>query len=333
MTMPAAQLVTPLILHAIKYFDAAARNRSFTRAAEELHVTQGAVSQQIRGLEEQVGARLFTRLPRGLALTQAGDRLYRVVGKILHDLEAELQAIAPHASEKTLVIRSSPSFSMMWLMPRLNNFSRLHPDIEIRLLGELFGMSASRMNVEAIDVLVLYDRPAEHSGQKVTPLMNEYLLPVASREYLGAHPPIDKAADFRRLTLLHDDSPWEGAPSFAEWGEWLQVATQDDSDAVENFVRHGHQYNLSQLAINAALLGQGVAMARTSLILDHLAREQLLPAVPICVRASAQYSLVFNTGSGKNRAMQIFRDWIVDECRQFEIERDSFLAGIARLVP
>jgi LysR family transcriptional regulator, glycine cleavage system transcriptional activator len=330
--MPPARLVTPLILHAIKYFDAAARNRSFTRAAEELHVTQGAVSQQIRGLEEQIGAKLFTRLPRGLTLTQDGERFYRVVSKTLQELETELAAMAPQASERTLVIRSSPSFSMMWLMPRLNGFSRMHPDIEIRLLGELFGMSAARMDIEAIDVLVLYDQLTARSEQKVTPLMKEYLLPVANEDYLGRHAPIAEAADFRSRTLLHDDSPWEGAPSFAEWEEWLRAATQTDSDEIGNIVRHGHQYNLSQLAVNAAMLGQGVAMARTSLILEHLERGQLRPAVPLCVQASAQYSLVFNSNNGKNRAMQIFRDWIVEQCRQFESERDAFLSTIARLV-
>lgn len=329
--MPAARMVTPLILHAIKYFDAAARNNSFTRAAEELHVTQGAVSQQIRGLEEQIGTKLFTRLARGLTLTTAGERLYRTVSKLLQELDTELQAIHPNASDKTLAIRSSPSFSMTWLMPRLNSFSRLHPEIEIRLLGEMFGMSASRMDMESIDVLVLYGKLTERTDQIVVPLMTEYLLPVVNGDYMTRHPPITQASDFSEHALLHDDSPWEGAPSFAEWGEWLRVATQDNSDKVENFVRHGHQYNLSQLAINAALQGQGVAMARTSLILEHLTREQLIPAVPICVRASAQYGLVLNANSEKKWSIQIFRDWIVEECRQFEAEREALLSHISRL--
>lgn len=330
--MPSSHPVTPLLLHAIKYFDAAARTLSFTRAAEELHVTQGAVSQQIRGMEEQIGVRLFNRLPRALSLTQEGERLHRVVRRLLQELDAELHAIQPGASDQTLVIRSSPSFSMMWLMPRLNSFGRLHPEIEIRLRGELFGMSATRMNAEAIDVLVLYDQFAGKDERNITPLMGEYLLPVASPAYLAQHPPVLQASDFRQLVLLHDDSPWEGAPSFAEWGEWLRLATQSDADEVENFGRHGHQYNLSQLAMNAAVLGQGVAMARTSMILEELGQYQLAPAVPLCVRASARYGLVFKQSGAKHRAMQIFRDWIVEECRQFEIERDAFLAGIARLV-
>ena len=330
--MAATSQVTPLLLHAMKYFDAAARNRSFTRAAEELHVTQGAVSQQIRGLEEQIGVRLFNRLPRALSLTQEGERLYRVVRKVLQDLETELQAIQPSASDKTLVIRSSPSFSMMWLMPRLSSFSRLHPEIEIRLRGELFGMSATRMIVEAIDVLILYDQFSQRNDQNVTPLMAEYLLPVASSDYLTRHAPIRQASDFKDHVLLHDDSPWEGAPPFAEWGEWLRAATQDDTDEVESFGRHGHQYNISQLAMNAALLGQGVAMARASLVVEELGRKQLSPAVPLSVRASARYGLVFNQNSGKNRAMQVFQDWLVEECRKFEAERDQFLATLVRVV-
>lgn len=330
--MPPSQLVTPLVLHAIKYFEAAARNLSFTRAAEELHVTQGAVSQQIRGLEEQVGARLFKRLPRGLALTQEGERLHRAVHKALQDLETELHAIRPGSSSKTLVIRSSPSFSMTWLMPRLSDFSRQYPEIEIRLRGELFGMSTSRMNAEAIDLLVLYGQPSERSDPHVLPLMSEYVLPVASPHYLDTHDAIRQASDFARHVLLHDDAPWEGAPSFAEWGEWLRGATQSDADEVAGYGRHGHQYNLSHLAINAALLGQGVAMARASLIVDELGRQQLLPAVPVCVRASAQYSLVLNTNPGNRNAIQVFKDWIVEQCRRFELERAALLGGMTKLV-
>lgn len=330
--MPQAQLVTPLVLHAIKYFDAAARSRSFTRAAEELHVTQGAVSQQIRGLEEQVGAKLFNRLPRGLSLTQEGERLHRVVHKLLQDLEAELHAMQPGAPNKTLGIRSSPSFSMMWLMPRLNDFSRLHPEIGIRLRGELFGMSTSRMNAEAIDVLVLYGQPSARGDQQVISLMSEYLLPVASSDYLEQRPPIRQASDFADHTLLHDDAPWEGAPSFAEWAEWLRVATQSNDDAVENFGRRGHQYNLSHLAINAALLGQGVAMARASLIVEELGRNQLVPAVSLCVKASARYSLVLNQNVGNKGAIEVFRAWIVEACRAFEVERDLLLGKLGRLV-
>lgn len=330
--MSATNPVTPMLLHAIRYFDAAARNLSFTRAAEELHVTQGAVSQQIRALEEQIGVRLFVRLPRALSLTQEGERLSRVVRKILRDLEAELHAIQPDTSDQTIVIRSSPSFSMMWLMPRLSGFSRRHPEIGIRMRAELFGMSASRMNAEAVDVLVLYDQVPFRHTHEVTPLMAEYLLPVASAGYLAHHRPIDAASDFRDLGLLHDDSPWEGAPPFAEWAEWLRSVTQDDSDEVENFGRHGHQYNISQFAINAAASGEGIAMARTSLILDELASGQLVPAVALCVRASAQYGLVFNQRRGKQRALQLFREWIVDECEKFEVERDRLLATIARIV-
>lgn len=328
--MPPNQLITPLLLHSIKYFDAAARNRSFTRAAEELHVTQGAVSQQIKGLEEQIGIRLFNRMPRGLMLTQEGERLYRAVHKALRDLESELHAIRPSESDKTLVIRSSPSFSMMWLMPRLSSFSRLHPEIEIRLRGELFGMSASRMTAEAVDVLILYDQFPLRSEQKNILLMTEYLLPVASRDYLSRHSPIAQVSDFKDIALLHDDAPWEGAGSFAEWGEWLCAVAQSDTDEVKNFGRHGHQYNLTQLAINAALQGQGVAMARVSLIIEELERQQLLPAMPLCVASSARYSLILNPTIGKNRSIEVFTDWIVEECRKFEIERDLLLAEFTK---
>ncbi len=327
--MPPVSLLTPLVLHAMKYFDAAARHRSFTRAAEELCVTQGAVSQQIKGLEQQVGVALFKRLPRGLALSAEGERLHRVVAKLLRELESELQAIQPSAPDTTLVMRSSPSFSMMWLMPRLGGFSRLHPDIELRLRGELFGMSTARMLAEAIDVLVVYGQPPERGDQLVTPLMDEYLLPVAAPAYLAREPALRRAADFAGLRLLHDDSPWEAAPAFAEWREWLRAAAGHAEPDIEQVGCHGHQYNLSHFAINAALLGQGVAMARVSLVLDELGRGQLAAALPFASRASAGYWLVTRATAAQKGNLKLFRDWIVAECRTFQAERDAFLRSLA----
>lgn len=330
--MARTQLLTPLVLHAVKYFDAAARNLSFTKAAAELHVTQGAVSQQIRGLEEQVGVSLFTRLPRGLLLTREGESLHKAVHRALRELETELQAIQPEAATKHFFLRSSPSFSMMWLMPRLNSFSRLYPDIEIRLRGELFGMSAARMSAESIDALVLYGQGAEKPKHHVLPLMSEYLLPVATKDYLEKHPAITDASCFLRHTLLHDDAPWEGAPSFAEWGEWVRKATLSESDEVEKFGHHGHQYNLSQLAINAALLGQGIAIARVSLILEELKSGHLVPVVPVSVRSTADYCFVINESKRSSRSLEVFMGWISAECDAFAAARDEFLSNISTLV-
>lgn len=330
--MPPAQMVTPLVLHAMKYFDAAARHRSFTRAAEELHVTQGAVSQQIKGLEEQLGLRLFSRLPRGLALTQEGERLYRVVHKALRELEAELHALRPGVARRTLVLRSSPSFSMMWLMPRLNQFSRQYPEVEIRLRGELFGMSSARMHAESVDALVLYGERPERGTPLVTDLLSEFLLPVINPDYAARHPPLTQAADFAEHTLLHDDAPWEGAPAFAEWEEWLGAVARHRGAVPAGVGRRGHQYNLAHLTINAAQLGQGVAMARSSLVCEELARGQLLPALPFRSLSPARYWLVLNPDTVNQTAMQVFRDWIVNECQQFEREREALLAPVAAIV-
>ncbi|HYD58812.1 MAG TPA: LysR family transcriptional regulator [Noviherbaspirillum sp.] len=330
--MARTQLLTPLVMHAIKYFDAAARHLNFTKAAEELHVTQGAVSQQIRGLEEQVGVPLFKRLPRGLLLTREGERLHKAVHRALRELEAELQAIQPEAATKSIFVRSSPSFSMMWLMPRLNSFSRLYPDIEIRLRGELFGISSARMNMESIDALILYGQETERPNGDVFPLMSEYVLPVATKEYLERHTPAVDASCFSSHTLLHDDAPWEGASSFAEWKEWVRKATLSNDDTVEKFGEHGHQYNLSQLAVNAALLGQGIAIARASLIMEELKSGQLVPAVPISVKSSASYCFVMNPSKRSSRSTKVFMDWISAECSAFAEERDRLLSAMSTLV-
>ncbi|MES2742219.1 MAG: LysR substrate-binding domain-containing protein [Pseudomonadota bacterium] len=329
--MPQSPLLTPLVLHAMTYFDAAACHRSFTRAAEQLGVTQGAVSQQIKALEEQVGVRLFKRLPRGLALSVEGERLHRVVARLLRELETELQAIQPSVPGTALVVRSSPSFSMMWLMPRLGGFSRRHPDIDLRLRGELFGMGTAREPAGATDVLVVYGPPPARGDRLVTPLMDEYLLPVASQAYLAGQAAITGPADFAAHRLLHDDSPWEGAAPFTEWGDWLRAAGGRDDPDIGRVVCHGDQYQLSQFAINAALLGRGVAMARVSLVLEELARGQLSPALPGASRASAGYWLVMHAAAAQHSSARVFRDWIVDACRAFQAERDAVLRSLSSL--
>jgi DNA-binding transcriptional LysR family regulator len=226
------------------------------------------------------------------------------------------------------VIRSSPSFCLNWIMPRLGSFSRQHPETELRLRGELFGMSAARMHAEAIDVIVLYGKMPDQTDQLVIPLMAEYLVPVATPAYLQQHAPLSAPADVAAHTLLHDDSPWEEAPPFAEWCEWLRVAGQG-SPAAEEAGRHGHQYNLSHLAINGALLGQGLAMARASLVHEELGRGVLTAALPLAVRSVAGYWLVMSQSAARKASAQVFKEWIVTECRSFEAQRTALLAGLS----
>lgn len=327
------QRLTPAILHALKYFDAAARHLSFTKAADELCVTQGAISQQIRGLEDQIGVKLFQRLAKGIALSYEGERLYKVVKQILAELETEMQAIQPQSPDRHLIIRSSPSFCMMWLMPRLSRFSRLYPNLEIRLKGEMFGMPVAKMNAEAIDALIVYGRLAPEDGLDTVLLMSEFLLPVASPAYIEIARPIRELTDFVDHTLLHDDSPWEGAPPYAEWEEWVRGVAEGRRGKVEKLGKRGNLYNLAQLATNAALLGQGVSIARTSLILDELEKGQLVPVYPVCVKSASTYFLVLNPGTAGRESIETFKGWLQEECHEFEKRRNSILAAIARVNP
>ena len=327
--MPRSHRLTPAILHALKYFDAAARHLSFTRAADELHVTQGAISQQIRGLEDQIGVKLFQRLAKGISLSYEGERLHKVVKQILAELEAEIQAIQPQSPNRHLIIRSSPSFCMMWLMPRLNRFSRLYPNVEIRLKGEMFGMPVAQMNAEAIDALVVYGRPGNDEGLEAVPLMAEFLLPVASPAYIEKNGAITELTDFVDHTLLHDDSPWEGAPPYAEWEEWVRGVTDGKRGKVEKLGKRGNLYNLAQLATNAALLGQGVSIARTSLVLEELESAQLMPVYPVCVKSASAYFLMLNPGTMGRESIETFKEWLHEECAEFEKRRNAVLQKIA----
>lgn len=325
--------LTPAILHALKYFDAAARHLSFTRAADELHVTQGAISQQIRGLEDQIGVKLFQRLAKGIALSYEGERLHKVVKQLLTDLETEIQAIQPQSPNRHLIIRSSPSFCMMWLMPRLNRFSRMYPNVEIRLKGEMFGMPVAQMNAEAIDALIVYGRPGNDEGVEAVPLMSEFLLPVASPAYIEKNGQITDLADFVDHTLLHDDSPWEGAPPYAEWEEWVRGVSGGKRGKVEKCGKRGNLYNLAQLATNAALLGQGVSIARTSLILDELETSQLMPVYPAYVQSASTYCLLLNPGTMGRESIETFKEWLHEECQESDRRRQAILQKIAKPNP
>jgi LysR family transcriptional regulator, glycine cleavage system transcriptional activator len=288
-------------LASLRFFEAAARLLSFKQAALELHVTQGAVSQQIRHLEESLGCKLFYRLPRQLTLTEQGMRFAAVVERALNDIEDEAKALTAACSIAEIRVRAGPSFALRWLVPRLGDFYAQHSTIKLFIAAAYGYFDPARrefdLAIEMIDGVV----PAMHSEV----LMEEYLIPVCSPEYLAQHVFLKGPTDLARCTLLHDGHAWAGAGGDAEWRHWLQ-----ESGAVDVDSKQGQFFSLANLSIEAALTHQGVALGRDSLIKELLEAGQLVAPIDRWIKSRMKYCLVYPRALSDRPGMQAVIRWL-----------------------
>lgn len=308
----------------LRCFEAAARAQSFTQAASELCLTQGAISQQVRELEERLGMPLFRRLPRQLVLTEEGEQLRDAVTPAFDDLELALVRLQDPRAEGPLALSCYSSFALLWLMPRIGAFYREHPLIDLRVSAEFHALEMATVLNEGIDAAIRYD-PGEYRDLEATPLLDEYLLPVASPAFVRAHPRLRGPADLDGSMLLHDAIAWPGIEPEAEWRCWLSAVGVDVSG-----MAHGRRFNLSQLAVAAALDAQGVAMGRIALVLEHLHSGRLVPLFGRAVRSPAAYRLVHV--AKPHARVGVLAQWLRDECERFRQQRDEVLPSLADLV-
>ncbi len=309
--------LSPSLLAWLRSFDAAARYGNFTKAAAELCITQGAVSQQVKQLEEWLRRPLFLRTPRSLVPTPEGKWLAVVLRESFEAMESTLSQMRQPSDAAIATLSCSPSFAMSWLTPRLGNFFRQHPHTELRVFGEFHYLDRTRMVRDGVEAAVRFDIGG-YNDLNATVFLDEWLVPVASPDFLAHHPDIHSARDLRGDWLLHDGSAWDGADTHEEWRLWFaEQGVSPPSWA------GGQQFNLSQLAQGAALAGQGIAMGRAALALEDLKAGRLLPLLGHSVRSRACYS--FLTTSPPNLAMQQVRDWLTQESERFCLERQTVL--------
>lgn len=247
-------------LHALRIFEVAARNLSYSRAAGELCVTHAAVSQQIRILEQYLGTRLFRRSDRAMLLTQSGEVLYRHVREGLQSLRQGVDEV--RARRGTLTLGVLPGFAARWLVPRLPDFHRAHPDIGVNLRASMALTDFSR---EEIDVAIRFG--AGHwAGLEAEKLLDEQLLPVCSPHYRGGELP-RTPGELSQCTLLHDaHEPWD------QW--FLSVGLPPPA------IRQGPGFSESNLLLRAAADGQGVALAPGALVQEELSTGELVQCLP-----------------------------------------------------
>ncbi len=280
---------------ALRAFEASARLLNFTQAAAELHLTQGAVSHQIRELETLLATRLFERRARGLALTESGQRYLPFVREALERLRAGAALLQPRSGAQVLTVTLSPNFASKWLVPRLGDFLAAHPALDLRI-------SASRRHVDfaadAIDLAVRHGT-GDWPHLQVTRLCPEWVFPVCSPGYLSAHP-MTALADLARGGLLHDRER-------GHWQQWL-AAFGSALPAPQ-----GPVFSDTSLAIDAAVSGQGVALARSALAALDLAAGRLVRPVAEALPAPFAYWIVCPKSSAGRPAIRLFRDWLLQQ--------------------
>ncbi|AGK46766.1 bacterial regulatory helix-turn-helix, lysR family protein [Burkholderia thailandensis MSMB121] len=299
-------------LQTLRAFEAAVRLQSFTRAADELALTQGAVSQHVRALEAQLGHPLFTRERNGAVPTQAAHALALQVRQGLSVLARAFDATkavrAARASNTTLHVSVLPSVATRWLEPRLPRFRAAHPAIDVVLHPDI--ALAPLDKGSRIDVALRYG-PGAWPGVVAEKLMNETLFPVASPAYRnrdGVAP--REAADLARSTLLrHPAQPWE---------PWFQAARVD---LVEP--RRAPRFNDVESLIEAVLKGRGVALARRSLIAPELASGALVRVSKVSLADVHAHYVVWRPGHPKARAIAAWLGWLRDEARRKPPRRTS----------
>jgi LysR family glycine cleavage system transcriptional activator len=284
-------------LNALKAFEAAARYESFTRAARELCVTQGAVSHQVKALEAELGLKLFNRERQRLVITDAGRAYLNVVRDAFDRIASGTEQLLQRQTAGVLTVSTSPNFAAKWLVHRLGRFAEAHPSIDLRVSASLHHVDFAREDVD----LAIRHGDAQASGLHVTRLCAEELFPVCSPKLLQGGNALRKPADLSRHTLLHVNDR-------QDWGKWLEAAGAKHVD-----VSRGPILNQASMAIDAAIDGQGVALARSALAAWDTIAGRLVRPFALALPAAFAYWIVCPRATAKLPKIAAFTDWLLAE--------------------
>ncbi len=280
-------------------FESAARHLSFTRAGNEIALTQSAISRQILALEDRLGVPLFRRLHRALALTDDGAKLYAATVEALGRLDRVTRELRHSERAKTVVVTTTPGFAGLWLIPRLAGFVAAHPGVDVRISA-----SNELVNLErdGVDIAVRY-RPVKSDGDGVR-LFGETVSPVCSPRLLRPpHPPLKRPGDLAAHTLLRMEP--DGGNQLQDWGLWLHALGLAELRPAG--VLHFSSYD--QL-ISAAIAGQGVALGRVPLIESHLKSRKLIAPFSDAVVSPRCYFMVVSAAAAAKPEVRDFTAWL-----------------------
>jgi len=297
-------------LDLLKGFEAAARLLSFTKAGEELHLTQSAVSRQIQELEDQLGVPLFQRRHRSLVLTDAGQQVFSAAAQVLATMRAVTDRVrASSGGRRVLSVTTMASFASLWLVPRLAAFARDHPGVDVRIATEPRMQDLER---EGLDVGIRYCTD-DIAGPHAVRLFGERVFPVCSPA-LAADPkrPLREPADLRHHVLLQYDDP-EGYAPWLNWKSWLELFGLADLRPAGSILLSGYEH-----IIPAAIAGQGVALGRSPLVRELIAAGTLVAPFPRTSESSRAYFAVVSQNSAERPEVGNFLQWLKSEASREE---------------
>jgi len=295
-------------LNALKAFEAAARLLSFTKAAEELFVTQAAISHQIKTLEKFLGLKLFRRRNRSLLLTEEGQGYYQDIRAIFSAVCDATERLMARSAKGTLTVTMQPSFAIQWLVPRLIQFSQLHPEIDVRI--KAVDLDDGTL-IDDVDIAIYYG-DGHWPDVLSYKLHSEYRIPVCSPSLLMGKK-LESPDDLTHFSLLHDVSR-------QDWGRWFRQVGVSLPNAAQ-----GPIFSHSAMVLQAAVLGQGVALGHSLLSRPEIQAGRLICPLPQALMNDNAYYLVMSPGHDALGKVAAFRDWIVATMQREEDEFNTVL--------
>lgn len=293
-------------LNALRAFEASARQLSFTKAAEELFVTQAAISHQIKALEEHLGLKLFMRKNRSLLLTEEGQSYYLDIKEVFNTLYEATEKLLARSEKGSITVSLQPSFAIQWLVPRLQQFNLLNPDIDVRIKAV---DQTENSLTEDVDVAI-YHGKGRWPGIHADKLHTEYLIPVCSPLILSGKKPLNTVEDLAHHTLLHDTSR-------KDWKRWFkQVGVKGVN------VNHGPIFSHSLMVLQAAIHGQGFALANSVLAKPDIDSGRLMCPFNDVLVSNNSFYIVCRENQLDVGKISAFRDWVLNTVasEQDEIE-------------
>ena len=286
-------------LNALRAFEAAARHLSFTQAAQELHVTQSAISRHIKGLEDYLEIQLFHRGPQRLQLTEPARALLPTLTECFDRMAQTVGRVK--ASQRELRIKLLPTLAIRWVIPRLRHFQMAHPDIQVRLTTAWHNVDFSR---EDFDAGIVYGA-AERPGLRQDLILYERMIPVCAPGLLQGPIPLQHPSDLKQHTLLHP------TPTHRDWREWLKCAGVNDVDPDQ-----GMEFDLDEMALQAAIGGHGVTLANPLFVADDIKAGRLVVPFTVQPMQTGAYYLVCPEALTERPKVMAFRQWLLDEAKE-----------------
>ena len=285
---------------ALRAFEAAARHDNFSRAADEIFVTHGAISHQIRSLEQELGVALFTRTGKRVQLTEVGRGYAAAIRRALRDIADASDTVRATGRQARLTISTLPSFAARWLSPRLGRFIELFPECEVQLESSRHLVDFER---ESVDLGIRFGS-GDYPGLSVELLMHDHYYPVASPRFKGGKLPITPRELTSGMLLRSVDEPWQ---------PWFKAA-----GLVRAEPSGGVVYQDASMLVRAAVDGQGIGLARHGVAYSDIGDGALVRLFKTCIPCPKSYYLVCAPKALQRPQVQGFRDWLVHEIAQWK---------------